>query len=52
VQDYARELRGDPRAFYGYYYWQVLFPHTGGPVILPAGYPKVRPAPIVYPDEP
>jgi len=52
VQDYARELGADPRAFYGYYYWQVIFPHTGGPVILPAGYPKVRPAPIVYPDEP
>lgn len=52
VQDYASEIRADHRAYYGYYYWQVLFPHAGGTVILPAGYPKVRPTPIVSPDEP
>jgi membrane-bound lytic murein transglycosylase B len=43
VEDYARRIRADPRAYYGYYYWQVLFPHAGGTVILPAGYPRVRP---------
>jgi hypothetical protein len=46
VEDYARVMRSDPRAYYGYYYWQVLYRSTGGLVILPAGYPKPRPVPV------
>jgi Transglycosylase SLT domain len=43
VEDYARRMRADPRAYYGYYYWQVLYAHAGGDVILPVGYPSTRP---------
>jgi hypothetical protein len=43
IQDYARRMRSDPRAYYGYYNWQVIYAHLGGDVILPVGYPKVRP---------
>jgi hypothetical protein len=46
VQDYAARMRADPRAYYGYYYWQVIFRRLGGKVILPVGYPKARPVPI------
>jgi membrane-bound lytic murein transglycosylase B len=43
VEDYARRMRSDSRAFYGYYYWQVIYPHGRGEVILPVGYPRARP---------
>jgi hypothetical protein len=43
VSDYAARMRADPRAYYGYYLWQVLFHRTGGDVILPEGYPTARP---------
>ena len=43
VRSYARELRKDKRAFYGYYYWQVLYQTTKGTFLLPVGYPRVRP---------
>jgi membrane-bound lytic murein transglycosylase B len=43
VESYARELRRDPRAFYGYYDWQVLYRTTRGTFLLPVGYPRVRP---------
>jgi hypothetical protein len=46
VQDYAARIRTDPRAYYGYYYWQVVFRRLRGDVILPVGYPKARPVPI------
>jgi hypothetical protein len=46
VQDYARHMRADTRAYYGYYYWQVMYTHVGGTVILPVGYPKVRPVAV------
>jgi len=46
VEDYARRMRADPRAYYGYYYWQVIYAKRGGAVILPVGYPKLRPAPL------
>jgi membrane-bound lytic murein transglycosylase B len=49
VDDYARTMRADPRAYYGYYNWQVLFAYARGPVILPVGYPKVRPIAVRYP---
>ena len=43
VASYAREMRGNTRAFYGYYYWQVLYRTTKGTFLLPAGYPHARP---------
>jgi soluble lytic murein transglycosylase-like protein len=43
VQDYASLMRADVRAYYGYYYWQVIYARLGGAVIMPEGYPKVRP---------
>jgi membrane-bound lytic murein transglycosylase B len=46
VEDYAKQMRADPRAYYGYYYWQVIYAKVSGPVILPIGYPAVRPVPI------
>jgi hypothetical protein len=46
VQDYASRMRADTRAYYGYYYWQVMYTHVGGTVILPVGYPKVRPVAV------
>jgi soluble lytic murein transglycosylase-like protein len=46
VESYARRMRADPRAYYGYYYWQVIYAKRTGSVILPVGYPKVRPVPL------
>jgi hypothetical protein len=46
VQDYAGRMRADTRSYYGYYYWQVMYTHVGGTVILPVGYPKVRPVAV------
>ena len=43
VESYAREMRRDARAFYGYYNWQVLYRTSGGTFLLPLGYPRVRP---------
>jgi hypothetical protein len=43
VEDYARRMRTDARAYYGYYYWQVIYAKRGGAVILPVGFPRVRP---------
>jgi hypothetical protein len=36
-------MQRDIRAFYGYYYWQVLYQTTKGTFLLPAGYPQARP---------
>ena len=46
VRDYAGRMRADPRAYYGYYYWQVIYAHPGDPLVLPVGYPKVPPVPV------
>jgi hypothetical protein len=43
VEDYAARMRADPRAYYGYYYWQVTYSSRGRPLILPVGYPRARP---------
>jgi len=43
VSAYAERMRADRRAYYGYYYWQVIYAHVGGLLILPVGYPKARP---------
>jgi zinc ribbon protein len=46
IDRYAQRMQEDERAFYGYYYWQVLYKHVGGSVILPTGYPSVAPEAI------
>ena len=43
ISDYAGQMRADPRVYYGYYWWQVIYAKQGGPIILPVGYPGVRP---------
>ena len=45
VTDYAMRLRADPRAYYGYYWWQVLYSLRRRTLILPVGFPRVRPVP-------
>ncbi len=47
-------MRADPRTYYGYYWWQVIYAVSGGPptrpptrsVVLPTGYPAVPPVPV------
>jgi hypothetical protein len=46
VKDYAESMHADPRAYYGYYYWQVIYDRASGAVILPLGYPQTRPVPL------
>jgi membrane-bound lytic murein transglycosylase B len=46
VQDYAARMIADPRAYYGYYSWRVLYTRVGGTVILPVGYPRVHAVPV------
>ena len=41
VNAYASQLRVNPRAFLGYYHWQVFY----GDTLLPEGYPARRPTP-------
>jgi hypothetical protein len=48
VQDYAGRMRKDPRAYDGYYNWQVLYARRRGVFILPVGYPQVQPEPVHY----
>jgi hypothetical protein len=43
VSAYANLMRGDPRAYYGYYYWQVICAVRGRRLILPQGFPRARP---------
>lgn len=49
VKGYAGRMRADPRAYDGYYNWQVLFARVNGVFILPVGYPRVRPQSPPYP---
>jgi hypothetical protein len=46
VQTYANRMRSDPRAYYGYYFWQVIFGDVHGTYILPLGFPKVPAIPL------
>jgi len=43
IKSYANEMLANERSFYGYYYWQVFYKHVTGTLILPVGYPSVRP---------
>jgi hypothetical protein len=49
ISEYAGRMRADPRAYYGYYWWQVIYARRGRPVILAVGYPKVGPVPVTLP---
>jgi transglycosylase-like protein with SLT domain len=42
----ARRMERDPRAFFGYYHWQVYYLTTEGDVLLPEGYETTRPIPV------
>jgi hypothetical protein len=42
VEDYARVMLDDPRAYDGYYQWQVYYATTSGVVRLPEGYGATR----------
>ncbi|HWM74097.1 MAG TPA: lytic murein transglycosylase, partial [Nocardioides sp.] len=41
----ARRMERDPRAFLGYYHWQIYYLTTEGDVLLPEGYAAHRPIP-------
>jgi membrane-bound lytic murein transglycosylase B len=43
VESYAHQMHEDPHAFYGYYWWQVLYRTSKGTFLLPVGYPRIRP---------
>jgi len=40
VKKYAAVMQADPRAFRGYYAWQVYFITANGVILLPVGYTK------------
>jgi hypothetical protein len=46
VRAYAGRMAADPRALYGYYYWQVILARVNGLEILPVGFPRVRAVPL------
>jgi Protein of unknown function (DUF1460)/Transglycosylase SLT domain len=46
VSDYAAVLSTDPKAFAGYYRWDVYYNTTAGDVILPIGYSATSPIPV------
>ncbi|HET6869741.1 MAG TPA: lytic transglycosylase domain-containing protein [Solirubrobacteraceae bacterium] len=52
VSAYANHMRADPRAFYGYYFWQVICAVRGRRLILPLGFPKQRPKALTSPAAP
>jgi hypothetical protein len=41
VMKYAEVMRGDARAFRGYYGWQVYFVTVNGTLLLPEGWPRI-----------
>jgi hypothetical protein len=48
VTAYAEQLRANPRAFLGYYHWQVYY----GDTLLPEGYPAARAIPLLPSHDP
>ena len=45
IKDIAAVLQDDPRAFEGYYRWEVFYVTTAGDVHLPVGYEEPQPVP-------
>jgi hypothetical protein len=52
VSAYANQMRADPRAYYGYYWWQVILAVRGRRLILPVGFPDARPVRVTLPAAP
>ncbi|HCB05705.1 MAG TPA: lytic transglycosylase [Nocardioides bacterium] len=46
VTHLAEVMEHDPRAFYGYYHWDVYYLTSQGDVRLPVGYERKRPVPV------
>jgi membrane-bound lytic murein transglycosylase B len=46
VTDLARVMERRPRAYYGYYHWDVYYLTSRGDVRLPVGYDRDRPVPV------
>jgi membrane-bound lytic murein transglycosylase B len=46
VSAYAGRMAADPRAFYGYYNWQVILARVSGLEILPIGFPRLHAVPL------
>jgi hypothetical protein len=46
VRAYATRMGSDPRIYYAYYHWQVIFSDVRGSFILPLGFPKVPAIPL------
>ncbi|MGH9247782.1 MAG: lytic transglycosylase domain-containing protein, partial [Acidimicrobiales bacterium] len=46
VMAHARVMELDPRAFVGYYHWQIYFLSAMGDVFLPVGYEATAPIPV------
>ena len=42
----AEVMKRRPRAFHGYYHWQVYFATSEGDIVLPVGYSTKRPIPV------
>ena len=42
----AKVMERRPRAFYGYYHWDVYYLTARGDVRLPVGYERDRPVPV------
>lgn len=52
VTAYATHMRAYPRAYYGYYWWQVIFAERGRYLILPVGFPRDPPIVLTLPAAP
>ena len=46
VLHYAELLRLDPRAFTGFYHWEIHYASTAGDLWLPVGYNQPKPLPV------
>jgi membrane-bound lytic murein transglycosylase B len=46
VTHLAQVMEREPRAFYGYYHWDIYYLTTRGDVHLPVGYDRDRPIPV------
>ena len=42
----AKVMERRPRAFYGYYHWDIYYLTSRGDVRLPVGYERDRPVPV------
>ena len=52
ITDYAGRMRADPRAYYGYYWWQVIYARRGRPVVLSVDTRRFAPSAVTLPGAP